>query len=181
MDEGFAQSPGALRQITFDEIPDWQTFQDLVADYFRYLKNDSIKEVQVEQVGIGPDGGVDIFVNFRLTDSVHCYNRKWIVQCKFYNEIVLKSHLKDVNPSSLVAEHGADGYLLVCKNDVQSGLAAALKQHQTNSPNNRCYAYWSGNQFITQLHQIPLRPVIQRYFPRYYEYAHGREQKVKDI
>ena len=182
MDEaGFAQSPGALRQITFVEINGWQMFQDLVADYFRHLKNDSIKDVQVKPVGIGQDGGVDIFVDFLLTDSVQTYKRKWLVQCKFYNKIVLKSHLKDIDPQSLVSEHGADGYLLVCKNDVQSGLASALERYQANSSNNRCFAYWSGNQFITQLYNMPLRPVIQRYFPRYYEYAHAQEKKVQDI
>jgi hypothetical protein len=56
--------------IEFDEIPNWQAFEDLVADYFRGIKDQkNITDITVEQSGEGADGGRDILVTFQLTDS----------------------------------------------------------------------------------------------------------------
>jgi len=102
-----------LNNIEFEELlDDWQKFEDLVADYFREIQKDkilgrSIKDIEVRQSGKGADGGRDILLIFQLTDSIIKFERKWVVQCKFYQDDVSKSHLSDVNIPGLIHEYGA--------------------------------------------------------------------------
>ena len=57
-----------------DEITDGQEFQRIVAAYFRCFKteahNYSIVDVNVEDSGVGPDGGCDILVEFIFEDII---------------------------------------------------------------------------------------------------------------
>ena len=108
-------------KIEFEELSDdFQKIEDLVADYFREIQKDkilsnSIKDIEVRQSGKGADGGRDILIIFQLTDSVITFERKWVVQCKFYKDDVSKSNLSDVNIPSLIHEYKADDYLLICR------------------------------------------------------------------
>ncbi len=54
-------------KISFDEIRDGDHFEDLVAAYFRELKNsdeNNISNVEIKQSGVGTDGGRNIIIEF---------------------------------------------------------------------------------------------------------------------
>lgn len=162
----------AVRQtIDFDEIPTWQGFENLVADYFSGIKEQkNIVDITVEQSGEGTDGGRDILVTFQLTDSIVPFHRKWVVQCKFYNKPVSKAELAKVNIPTLIHEYGADGYLLVCKGNVTSTVSTMFESLRARCKMGYSYMIWTGSDFINQLYIQPPRPLIQKHFPEYYEF-----------
>jgi hypothetical protein len=109
------------KKLDLDEILDWQTFEGLLTDYFRETKEErNIKNITVEASGEGSDGGRDILVTFLITDSIMSFERKWVVQCKYYGRSVSKTDLSTINIPTLIHEYNADGYLLVCKGNVTS-------------------------------------------------------------
>jgi hypothetical protein len=169
--------PKALREvIEFDEIQDGQAFEDLVADYFRGIADQkNITDITVEQSGEGADGGRDILVTFQLTDSIIPFQRKWIVQCKFYNRSVSKAELSEVNIPTLIHEYGADGYLLVCKGNVTSTVSTMFESLRVKCKMRYSYMIWTGNQFKDQLYLQPPRPLIQKHFPEYYKFLQSME------
>jgi predicted helicase len=122
------------KTLEFEELKDnWQLFENLVADYFREVKEDkSIETIEVDPSGEGPDGGRDILLTFRFADSISTFKRKWVVQCKFYTNSVQKKELSTINIPSLIHEYRADGYLLVCKNDVGAQVRQMFKQLNDN-------------------------------------------------
>src|SRR5688572_16648713 len=108
-----SQLSSLRKSIEFDEVPNWQTFENLVADYFRSIKEQkNIVDITVDQSGEGPDGGRDILITFQISDTIAQFFRKWVVQCKFYDRPVSKAELADINIPTLIHEYGADGYLL---------------------------------------------------------------------
>jgi hypothetical protein len=162
--------------IEFDEISNWQGFEDLVADYFRGIKEQkSIVNISVEQSGEGTDGGRDILVTFQLTDSIVPFQRKWVVQCKFYDKSVSKAELAKINIPTLIHEYGADGYLLVCKGNVTSTVSAMFESLREKCKMGYSYMIWTGNEFINQLYIQPPRPLIQKHFPEYYKFLQSKE------
>ena len=159
------------KTIDFDEIPDWQTFENLVAAYFRQVNEQSNSvNIAVKPSGEGADGGRDILVTFHLTDSIISFERKWVVQCKFYKKSVSKSKLSTVNIPTLIHEYKADGYLLVCKNDVTSSVSTMFENLERNCRMNYDYLFWNGSEFAARLNIIPYKPVIQTDFPEYYQF-----------
>ncbi len=166
----------ALRTtIEFDEILNWQAFEDLVADYFRGIKEQkNIVDITVEQSGEGADGGRDILITFQLTDTIIPFQRKWIVQCKFYDRSVSKAELSDVNIPTLVHEYGADGYLLVCKGNVTSPVSTMFESLRKKCKMDYSYMFWTGNQFKDQLYIQPFEPLIQKHFPEYYRFLQSK-------
>ncbi len=58
--------------LDFNEITDDKKFEDLIVSYFEDLKNekdDKIIDVNVKLSGTGVDGGRDILVTFKVTDT----------------------------------------------------------------------------------------------------------------
>jgi len=158
--------------LSFDEIKDWQAFEDLAAAYFRSVqrdKNNDIIQVDVEPSGEGPDGGCDIFVSFEVSDSIRNFKRKWVVQCKFYSQSVSKRHLASVNIPSLVHEYGADGYLLICKQGVTAGTRAMFKNLNSNCKFKYTYEIWEGRQFLNMLQTRV--DILTAYFPEFFQYC----------
>jgi len=172
-----SKRPKRLRKtIEFDEIPNWQAFEDLVADYFRSIQEQkNIIDIRVEQSGEGIDGGRDILLTFQLTDTIIPFQRKWVVQCKFYKKSLSKSELSDINIPTLIHEYGANGYLLVCKGNVTSSVSAMFENIGQKCKMGYSYIYWTGNQFKDQLYIQPPKPLIQKHFPEYYEFLRLRE------
>ena len=163
--------------IDFDEIKNWQAFEDLVADYFRGISDQqNINDITVEQSGEGADGGRDILVTFQLTDSIIPFQRKWVVQCKFYNKSVSKREISDINIPTLIHEYGADGYLLVCKGNVTSTVSLMFENLRRRCKMGYSYIYWAGNQFKDQLYLQPYEPLIQKHFPEYYKFLQLRKK-----
>jgi hypothetical protein len=156
-------------KLSFSEIENWQEFENLATSFFEKIskdKNDAI-EVFVEPSGTGSDGGRDILVTTNVNDSFVSYRRKWVVQCKFYDKDLSKSVLSDINVPSLIQEHGADGYLLICKNGVTSPLSDQFEGLRKNCTMNKNYLIWTGSQFLDKL--ILHKDIIQRYFPLYFK------------
>ncbi len=168
--------------LSLTEIRDGQQFEDLVADYFREVKNDNefnVDDVIIQQTGTGSDGGRDILVTFTVDDSIMTFTRKWVIQCKFYKEDVNKGHLSDINIPSLLHEYGADGYLLVCKNHYTSPVSKMFEGFNKECPFKRCYWIWNGQGI---LNRIRLKGnIIKNYFPKHSKYINQESIKADQI
>lgn len=172
-----------MNKIDFSELTDWKQFEDLTAEYFeeiRHVEGNHLTEVMVESVGKGADGGRDILLTFRIHDSILSFERKWVVQCKFY-ETLKKSNLDKVNISTLIDEYQADGYLLICKNSVTNGVTTTFENLRKNCRRNYKYLIWNGSAFVKKLYKTS--NLHEHYFPKFFDYKTRRAQVtgVKDI
>jgi hypothetical protein len=165
--------------LSFDEIIDGDHFEDLVAEFFRNLKNDpenNITNVEVFQSGIGVDGGKDILIEFDLSDEIKIFKRKWIVQCKFHNATISPSKIQSVNIPTLIHSYGASGYLLICKSRPTSGLTNLFERLNKECRNDYQYECWNGSQFLSKLRvKYDLHAV---YFPEYYNYINSFKTNI---
>ncbi|NQV91984.1 restriction endonuclease [Candidatus Woesearchaeota archaeon] len=155
-------------QLSFDEITDGDQFEDLVADYFRKLKDEpenNITNVEVLQSGVGTDGGRDILIELDLSDDIKIFKRKWVVQCKFHKDTISPGKINSINIPTLVHSYGAAGYLLICKSRPTSGLTEFFERLNKECKDKYQYECWNGNQFLKKLYvREDLHPV---YFPKY--------------
>jgi hypothetical protein len=159
--------------IEFSEIRDCKQFEDLAAAYFRHLKNNTenkILSVFVEPTGEGIDGGRYIFVTFKVHDGIIEVERKWVIQCKFYDESVNKSHLAAVNIPSLIHKYNADGYLLICKNGVTSKLSEMFEDLRKHCRFGYKYLIWTGSEFANFI-MMNSEPLHKQFFPKYFRYS----------
>jgi hypothetical protein len=164
-------------KLDFAEISSWREFEDLIADYLREVQKEekNIIEVRVQPTGVGSDGGRDILVTFRITDSIISFERKWVIQCKFYKAAVSKTQLSTINIPTIIHEYGADGYLLVCKNDVTSRVSEMFENLERECKLGYRYIIWRGNELKSRLQFKP--SLIERYFPEHYEFIQRRAKK----
>jgi len=155
--------------LTLDEIKDWAEFENLVASFFRL--QDATYPCEIVHSGKGADGGKDMLLIFNLRDSVDNYERKWVVQCKFYNRDLRKSDLSDVNIPTLIHEHGADGYLLVTKKGVVNTLQTMFENLEKNCILGYEYRLWTGTMLLDFIiNNRDIRPaILKRYFPKHYQ------------
>ena len=168
--------------LSFDEIRNWEQFQELVAAYFKACQADStlnITEVKAQVTGNGPDGGCDIEVTLRMMDGLDGFSRKWVVQCKFHAGTVGLSDISSVNIPTLMHSLGADGYLLVCKEGVSSKITDQFKSLGDTCPHKRSYCCWTGDQFIQRLRSKP--SLTEHFFPKYHRFTLEQEAKSKLI
>jgi hypothetical protein len=162
-----------MEKLDFLEISNADAFENLVEEYFRSLSDGNnefrqIREVSVELRGVGADGGKDILVTFTLNDTVFTYAKKWLVQCKFYDENVNPSHLAKDNIPTLIHSYGADGYLLVCRKNPTQKLADLFNRLRKSCKMGYQYEIWNGDRFLIRLAEN--KPLIQRFFPKHYTY-----------
>lgn len=168
-------------KIDFNEIANWEEFEDLVADYFREIKKldtNQITNVRVEPSGKGPDGGRDVLVTLLIDDTIVTYERKWVVQCKFYDNL-LKSHLDKINIPTLISEYGACGYLLIAKGSVHVGVTESFEKLRSNDKNGTSYEIWNGNHFRQILGFVGT--LHNQYFPKYFEYSKERDLRIAKL
>jgi hypothetical protein len=151
--------------ISFEEIRDGTHFEDLVADYFNQLAN-----TRATLPAIGGDGGRDILVDFAMADEIVPFTRRWVVQCKFRQETISNHHIAQHNLPTLIHSYSADGYLLICRRDVGQALALSFERLNDECKLGYSYVYWTGNAFKTRLRFVPSEPLLQVYFPDYYEF-----------
>lgn len=139
----------------FSEIRgDGYGFQDLVKAYFQALSNDkrkplSVKEIDSDPTAVGSDGGKDILLTIRMNDSISNCERKWVVQCKFLDRNISPSHLWGTDIPTLLASHGADGYLLVCRYYPTEGTKQLFERLKRNTGYD--YEIWTGNDLLDKL------------------------------
>lgn len=168
--------------LSLIEIPDWQSFENLVADYFREVKQDdefNIDDVEVLPTGTGSDGGRDILVKFTVDDSVMTFKRVWVVQCKFYEADVNKGHLSDINIPSLLHQYGASGYLLVCKNHYTAPLSDMIEGFNEHCPFKRSYKIWNGSDLLKRVRLK--NNIIEHHFPQHFLFLRQEESKTGKI
>lgn len=151
--------------ITFDEIKDGDKFEELVASYFRGLKSPSTIVLPPAK---GVDGGRDIIVEFKMTDTIHEFTRKWVVQCKFWKASVGKGLLHKVNIPTLIHQYGAVGYLLVVKEQTATPLSTQFEELNKTCKFGYCYQIWNGAEFISKLYDRS--DIQEHFFPDYYAY-----------
>ena len=165
--------------LTLNTISNWEKFEDLVAEYFRVVKSqdNNIIEVKVEPTGNGPDGGRDILVTFKVNDSIESFQRKWIVQCKFYKGMLKEKDLATINIPGKIHQYGANGFLLVVKDRVQANVTKMFEDFRANCKFSYNYEIWNGSQFISKI--IGKDPILKQYFPKYHAYT--KQQQVKKL
>ena len=170
------------RVLDFAEISDGLRFENLAADYFREMKGArNVTEVDVKPPSEGSDGGRDILVTLRINDSIQSFDRRWVVQCKFWKQSVSPGKLSSVNIPTLIHQYHANGYLLICKNNVTSGLAKMFEELDQNCFMGYRYIIWNGEAFKTQLSTLPWRRsvVLKKYFPKYYQFLKTQEGRLR--
>ena len=162
----------------FDEITDGYRFQQIVAEYFRCYKteihNYSIVDVNVEDSGIGPDGGCDILVEFIFEDMISKYSHRWVVECKCHENPIGIYDINTNNIRMILDNKKADGYLLVCKKDASSSLKRMFNEN--NERNEKKYYIWNGVQFWHQC--IKFKSIIEAIFPEYYNKLFVKDEEA---
>lgn len=158
----------------FNEILDHKKFEDLVVSYFEDLKHEkghSIVDVEVKPSGTGTDGGRDILVTLKVTDSIVTFDRRWVVQCKFHDSDISTDKISDINIPSLLASYNASGYLLVCKQKPTSKLTDHFEKLESSNGQSQKFVAWSGEQFKRLILVKSKKEVLQQYFPSYFDYC----------
>jgi len=157
--------------LDLNEITDPRAFEELVVAYFSVLhenRENNITGVIASPSSVGSDGGVDILVTLTVTDSLSRFERRWVVQCKFHERSIGLQQLGLVSPTSLIEQHDAVGYLLICKTNPTTQLANLFKD-LTENRNEYQYLIWTGEQLKTRLLEQPL--IHKQFFPKYYAYT----------
>lgn len=160
--------------IDFNEIRDDELFEDLVISYFEELKNEgshNIVDINVKPSGTGTDGGRDILVDFKITDKITTFDRRWIIQCKFHNSNISTNKISDINLPTLIHSYKATGYLLICKKRPTSKLTDLFERLNKVCKMDYQYLIWSGEQFKRLLLTKSKPEILQQYFPNYYSYC----------
>jgi hypothetical protein len=164
-------------KISYKEIKSWKEFEDLIVAYFKQLKIEKgIVDVNVKPSGAGSDGGRDILVTFRINDSLVTFTRKWVIQCKFYNRNLKLSDIANINIPTLVHEYGANGYLLICKEHVSSGISKKFENLELNCKFKYRYIFWHGSSFLDKI--ITMDKLVKVYFPKFHAFTEKQEKKL---
>jgi predicted helicase len=162
--------------IKFDlnEISDHKKFEDLTVSYFedlKFEKGHNIIDVEVKPTGVGTDGGRDILVTFKVSDSIVTFERRWVIQCKFHNSDISTDKISDINIPTLLSSYMASGYLLVCKQKPTSKLTEHFEKLESNNGLKQKYIVWSGEQFKRLILVKSKKEILQQYFPEYFNYC----------
>lgn len=162
-------------EMTFDfnELSDHKTFEDLVVSYFEDLrdKDANIVGIDIKPSGTGVDGGRDILVTFKVSDSVSTFDRTWVIQCKFHNSDISTDKIADIDIPTLLYSYDASGYLLICKQKPTSKLTDLFERLEAKCRLRNKYMVWSGEQFKRLIIVKSSKTILQQYFPAYFEYC----------
>lgn len=159
-------------RLTFDELTGWQNFEDLIVSYFRETEG-----YTVEPSGVGSDGGRDILLTYKSTDNISAsFERKWVIQCKFYSKTLSKSDIADINIPTLIHEYGAIGYLLICRRDVSSKVSETFENLRSRCKLGYNYEIWTGSELKRRILIHP--SLMQLYFPNYWKSIESLKGKI---
>jgi hypothetical protein len=158
--------------LPLDDIKDGYEFQQLVAAYFRSLKSEKheyhIADVDVDDNGIGTDGGVDIIVEFHYSDVITKHSYRWIIECKCWDK-KRRLSLNDIdtnNVLSLLKSKKAQGYLLVCKGNATNNLKQRFRE-LTERDEKMKFEIWEGTRFWQEVSQR--ENLLKAFFSSYYQ------------
>ena len=172
-------------ELNFSPIPstEWMKFQTITQKYFDELKKDNesfthIIDVKTVVHGKGTDDGVDILLTLSFDDTIFQHQFKWVVQCKCYDGTVAPKDINDINIPTLVHSHQAQGYLLVCKNGVTSGITKLFKALNEKCKMKYQYTIWTGEDFLFRIQSLNKSDAyLKRYFSDYYNFTKAQEAK----
>lgn len=160
-----------------DEITDGHSFQRIVAEYFRCLKNESngysISNIVVKDSGIGPDDCCDILVEFFFEDVIDSHSVRWVVECKCHTKNIGERDIDGQNIELILKQHNATGYLLVCKKDASTSLKRRFDSLNEKGTNR--YVIWNGHQLWHKC--IEFESFIKAFFPLYYNMYIVKDEK----
>jgi hypothetical protein len=159
-----------MPELSFNEIKDWKQFEELVVAYFRSfaeLPGSKIVSVKADPPATGQDGGIDIIVDFLMTDFIQEFKRRWVVQCKYHNQAISPSKISDVNIPTLIHSFNACGYLLVCKERPTTKLTELFGRLKEKCSHKYDYMIWTGEEFRGKLLSAP-SILHEQFFPRYF-------------
>ena len=162
------------KKLEFSELSDGEAFEDLVISYFEDLKREKdneIIDVNVKPSGTGTDGGRDILVTFKVTDTIETFERRWVVQCKFHASNISTDKIADINIPTLLYSYNAAGYLLVCRKKPTSKLTELFERLEANCKFDNKYSVWSGDQFKRLILMKSKKEILKQYFPKYFNYC----------
>jgi hypothetical protein len=159
-----------------------EQFEDLIEAIFR-AKEEEIRRKQkfstfhitrILRSGRGHDAGMDLLVTMLLSDCVATREFKWLVQCKHKAKSGASVGPRDFKGEftfpDVVAEHDADGYLLVCS----TRPGAKLQQHFNVLNRNRSSRYefvcWDAARVCEELFNHPT--VMEQFFPDDFRRTH---------
>jgi hypothetical protein len=114
--------------------------------------------------GQGPDGGRDLIAMEPGVADFGGFARKWLVSCKdnaFNGRAVGFADVREV-PGRL-AQHGCQGFLLVCTTHPSSGLMETFRGWRDNTP--YLFHYWDEPILHLLLRRSEASTVLATYFP----------------
>jgi len=171
--------------VSLTHIKNWRRFENLVEDYFKEINNPitkypSILKVKTFPSGIGADKGKDVVVTFSVGNPIDEFEVTWVIQCKFHKRTIGLRHLSNVNIPTLLHHFKANGYLLICKNDITDELSDFFKTLNRDCKMGYKYLFWRGSDFETRLESLGTNcPVMKKYFSRYCNYVDVKEATSK--
>lgn len=168
--------------IPLDDISDGYIFQQIVAAYFRYLKERkqkfSITDIEVVENGVGGDDCCDIVVEFFYEDAISKHSQKWVVESKFKKASVGLSDIKTNNLETILNANDAVGYLLICKNDATASLKRIFNNLNRNQKHK--YIIWNGLHFWLNI--IKSESLLKALFPDHFkEYYMPKKKNFEKI
>jgi len=153
--------------IPIHDINDGYTFQQIVAEYFRNLKNEKqdfhIAGIDVDDSGVGCDNGCDILVDFHFEDAIGRHSHRWVIECKSQKQAVSNRDININNLLGIIKKRKANGYLLVCKNNATT----SAKELLNGLKNEFDIEVWNGAQLWGKF--IGSKRLIHSFFPDYYK------------
>lgn len=152
-----------------DNIENGHKFQQIVAEYFRCLKEEQhefhIADLDVEDNGVGGDDGCDILVDFHFEDVIRKHSHRWVIECKSQKRAVGPGDIDIGRISGILKGRGAMGYLLVCKTDATASLKRNFKEISSKQVEE--YVIWNGSQLWRKFSKR--ESFIKAFFPQYYK------------
>jgi len=139
--------------------------------------------VLVSHSGRGADEGRDLTVTTWVSDCVVARQFTWLVQCKHNAKSKRSVQLRDFDNDSsfvdVVAQHGANGYLLVCSTRPSKNLQSRFDALTENVGNPYHFVIWDAARVCGEAHKHP--DLIKQFFPDYYRTYLQKEIEFEDV
>jgi hypothetical protein len=174
---------GRLIRDEFPAMP--QNLEENIRILRRYVFEDAQRPILI--TGLNESGKTFLVRRFVSRDLPSETKVEWLDVDKTRNvletiEVLINRLRTSESPERLLVVmdnigYGSDGYLLVCKTDVTSGVSAMFEGLNAQCRFKYKYEIWQGEQFKQRLLIKPL--IIKQYFPDYHEFLESKDGKVQ--
>ncbi|MDQ3802719.1 MAG: restriction endonuclease [Acidobacteriota bacterium] len=139
--------------------------------------------VSVSHSGRGADEGRDLTVTTWVSDCVVARQFTWLVQCKHNAKSKRSVQLRDFGGdpffADVVAQHGADGYLIVCSTRPSKNLQSRFDALTASAGNPYHFVIWDGARVCEEAHKH--HDLIKQFFPDYYRMYLQKDIEFEDV